>query len=108
MRARIDRARKRSLHDGSDDAQDQFELPGVGNIQESSDCCNDLACLHDGSPFFCFVPMLVHKRDVHLFGENFKNKIDSVTIKRASRLRYADGAVLRTQLLSSIPNRDLI
>lgn len=59
-------------------------------------------------PFFCFVPMLVHKRDVHLFGENFKNKTDSVTIKRASRLRYADGAVLRTQLLSSIPNRDLI
>lgn len=54
MRARIDRARKRSLHDGSDDAQDQFKLSHVGSVQKASDGCNDLACLHDGSPLLLF------------------------------------------------------
>lgn len=43
------------------------------------------------------------KRDVHLFWENFKNKTDSVTIKRVSHPHDVDGAVLRTQLLSSNP-----
>lgn len=80
----MDRARFVSFEDLFDDVQDQFHLPGVGSVQEASDGCNDLLCLHVGSPFFCFASIRMLKMDVRLFFPYFKR--DSILFSGPSWL----------------------